>query len=1165
MIMFKRFLTYFLSILLVSCGGDDAANNDVSGSQTISSPVATENYSQLLLTDDNSTVLLADSVRDPQGLPLSLVSVMPVTEGCDAPQVNLTPGALSFSVTKTSPSVCFYQYTVKNTSDDGAEEKESSSYSYVLVSETKTSAVLTPISVVTTLDAGEISIDVKAELGAGYPEGYTLDTSLLLGNGTAVISDELNGLLTYTPDSISKGINRIIYSLKAPDGSDVKVGYIDVAVSGSGNTMPTAKDFAGPEDVALNDTITVNVSEYIDDVDKDDLQLTDAYAFNATVSATDPTSVTNQSFNFQASEPGRYDVSYYVYDHRNGYAVGTVRITVAGAKTAWDDIVLEDGERYTAPWDQNGADAYHIPYQSLVPEIIEGTDYRIPLFDFSTAGSLCQIRGMQLPSLAQLNKLYETVGDVSIEEHWPVADAYWTQEKVGVDLSTNDQTELADTDTSIVTCVYPGTLSVGVTTDNALVASAMDSEDYDEIEAKVTDVTGVGLSDKPIYVYSADENLLISPSNRLTDDDGLANFKIRSSEPGSFNITVKYLLETVEQTLTFIKDTISSYYTDPSEVTLDVGDSSKINAMAKYASGGDAKDLSGESTWAIVSGDSSIITLDDRGNIEGKGEGTATVKASYKEEGSGDGMTPWESTTIVTVNKAIRELERVELDPGDVIMDRGDGKKFTVHYYFTNGEESVGGESLTSDEKAQYKISDWTYSSYVLYLNPSQKTDFSAYAYANASGETTLKATLVNGVETSVVVKVRSSEPTPTSITVSPETKTLGVDKTFNFEAKAHYGDGTSKFITTSANWTSNNSTVAAVVKNTGATTGKSVGEATITATYKGLSDTAAVTVTNSTPTLKSLTIEPNKLTIAAGETGELKAMAHYDSGPSVDVSSEASWVASGGHITIDGGTVTAVSKADDQPVMATFGGKDAYAQVTVTGGGTVYESLTITPDPAIVYPATGTVALTVMAPMLQLVNPSEITWIISDPSMLKVQSTDSSKTTFRGLGKEGFVFVTALAGGSEQTALIETTNGDKYEKAYYKCFHRNASGASGVRLCDGSVSLHYGSGTKVWVTVVPYYKTSSGKETRIPADEVYWQWTDYRGEDLTEQGFVTLDYHDPTASHAGLEGYPTISQTKKGSVDSGWLKSYTLSPGGHKWFIGGNDEPIVLNTRLDD
>lgn len=709
----KKHILVIFSILAITACNDSGnsnkePNNSVPKETAVEPPVATENYSQILLSDKDSTVSLAHNISDPQGYPVTLTSVVPLSEQCAQPE-NIDHDALSFKTAQHSPSVCFYQYTVQNKPKDGQQPRTKSSYSYVLASETKTSSVSSPISATLTVNSERV-VDLKKELGAEFPEDYLLvPPVLVVGSGAATVTND--GKITYV-SSDDKGISRVVYSLESSDSSDVKVGYIDMAVSGEGNTMPEADNIEGPEDVVTNSKITIDVKDSIRDADDDTLQLTDVYVFNATAHVTNPDDVNNTSFDFEASEPGRYDVSYYIYGHRNGYAIGMVRITV-GLDMAWDDITLGDGEFYTAPWDTRWADSYGLPYQSSETETINGNDYSIAEFNYDTSKTLCSLRGMMLPSLAQLQKLYAAHGNVGETDNWPTVTQYWTSDSdeyghTAYSLSNGESTTATETEVKLVTCVYAGELK----TETSESTTAYTTEDlspepgyYHTIDASLTGISGDPIPGEQIYLSSSSPNLSITPTNAQTNSEGSASFQISSQSAGSFDVAVKYLTQTVTSTFRYIYNAITEFDLKPDSLegsySMVPAETKSLVATAYYDS--ESSDVTNDVSFNVTTLDSSggdVVEVDAHGKLTALATGTASVKASYDEYDSGGNFVKtWPDDVGV---KVTREFDHVELSPTSTEIPIGKTQTFALMYCFTDST-CTDEAGLSTEEKARYK------------------------------------------------------------------------------------------------------------------------------------------------------------------------------------------------------------------------------------------------------------------------------------------------------------------------------------------------------------------------------------------------------------------------------------------------------------------------------
>jgi len=89
--------------------------------------------------------------------------------------------------------------------------------------------------------------------------------------------------------------------------------------------------------------------------------------------------------------------------------------------------------------------------------------------------------------------------------------------------------------------------------------------------------------------------------------------------------------------------------------------------------------------------------------------------------------------------------------------------------------------------------------------------------------------------------------PTLVSIQVTPPSATIGVGQTQQFNATAHYSDGSTQDITSACSWSSSNPWVVSI-DTAGLATSKATGTVTITATKDDVSGTATLTVTDESP-----------------------------------------------------------------------------------------------------------------------------------------------------------------------------------------------------------------------------------------------------------------------------------------------------------------------------
>lgn len=807
---YRVFLLLTLSFLLSACGGGDSDSSDGGSAPAtveVLAPQARDSYDQLLTANQpnaNNDVSLRGRVSDPQGLALRLLSVQPLTSQCQPPLVNSE--ALSFRVDNGSADACTYAYTIENVPTNGATPKRTQATSYVVISATSSPAML-PIFSNTAAVNETIVIDLASELGGYFPAGFTLQPEVIvLGSGTTV-ADPASNTISYTAAAVP-GITRLVYSYLSADGTEVRAGTIDVSVSKAADGMPQAENFPGPEDVLPGAVVTVDVKDHISDPDGDPLQLTDAYAFDATVSATDATSLTNTHFDFVADKPGSYDVSYYVTDHNGGYAIGVVRITVK-AKSLWSDIILSDGSRYTAPWDKNLADGLGIPYQDFYEETNTTGTYQVALFNYNMALIQCAARGMALPTIADLNKLHAEKPDLSGSDNWPVGRSYWTGEALDnsnkgqvYDLVSGSNTLMPIMTPAGVSCVYSGMLAeLETTVDNQYVSDSPTSNTHDKVAALVKAGDGSPLPSKNVYFYSSDANLSFSQKQVMTDADGKAIVTVDSPVAGTFTVYANYLTQTLNTAVTFIDNLVSNLsITGPNEVRM--GQSINLSASATYDSE-DVVDVSEQANWTSSVPATATVSS---GVVTGVTPGSVDISASFS--GADAAVHP------VTVFSGLSSLV---VTPENATLDVGDNQALNAMAYYDDGES----EDVTA-------AANWSSS------NGTVASVDDGIVTAKASGSATIQASYTDSYDinqvASATITVIVPGPTITGLQVTPESATVAIGLTKQFKAIAQKSDNSTLDVTQNAalNWASSNTGVATITG--GKVTGKSAGTTTITA-----------------------------------------------------------------------------------------------------------------------------------------------------------------------------------------------------------------------------------------------------------------------------------------------------------------------------------------------
>jgi hypothetical protein len=155
-----------------------------------------------------------------------------------------------------------------------------------------------------------------------------------------------------------------------------------------------------------------------------------------------------------------------------------------------------------------------------------------------------------------------------------------------------------------------------------------------------------------------------------------------------------------------------------------------------------------------------------------------------------------------------------------------------------------------------------------------------------------------------------ATSPTVQSIALSPAKQSIAAGASQQFTATATYTDGTTKDVTSTAQWASSNTAIA-TVSSSGLVTAAAAGQVTITAAMSGHTGSAIASVN---PALKSLVISPGTYTGAPGGTVQLSATGNYSDGSTSDLTSSVTWSSSAASVATvnSAGLVTFVAAGND-------------------------------------------------------------------------------------------------------------------------------------------------------------------------------------------------------------------------------------------------------------
>ncbi len=336
----------------------------------------------------------------------------------------------------------------------------------------------------------------------------------------------------------------------------------------------------------------------------------------------------------------------------------------------------------------------------------------------------------------------------------------------------------------------------------------------------------------------------------------------------------------------------------PASASVAMGTSQQYTAIAVY-SDATKQDVTATATWSVAP--AGVGTIDAAGHFAGLAAGAGTISAAF---GGITGSAP------VAVTAAT--LQALSLTPSADSGPVGIPVPFTAMGIF-------------SDSTQQDLTSAVTWSS----SDPTRATITTAGVLSPvAPGMVTVTASS-NGVTASTTYTVTTA--VLNGFDVVPGTVLIAQGTTATLQATGYYDDGTSYDVTPYATWSSSSPTVG--VAN-GVVTGVSVGTATVTGTFGGMSDTATVTVTAFT--LQSIAVAPASVALHVGLSQQLAATGTFSDGSTQDLTTLVAWVssnASAASVSNDPGSAGLVSAIapGSATVTAMIGAFQATASVEVS------------------------------------------------------------------------------------------------------------------------------------------------------------------------------------------------------------------------------------------
>jgi trimeric autotransporter adhesin len=180
-----------------------------------------------------------------------------------------------------------------------------------------------------------------------------------------------------------------------------------------------------------------------------------------------------------------------------------------------------------------------------------------------------------------------------------------------------------------------------------------------------------------------------------------------------------------------------------------------------------------------------------------------------------------------------------------------------------------------------------------------------------------------------------NNSPHLTSIQVTPAAPSIAAGLTQQFKATGMYSNSTTQDLTSTATWSSSNTSVATVASGGLATTKTAGGPVTISATQSGVSGSAMLQVT--APALVSIAVTPGTDTIPVGTFLQFAATGTYTDGSTQNLTSTATWSSSPSNVaSLSSGGLATAATIGSTTVTATSGSVSGNTSLIVAANSLV-------------------------------------------------------------------------------------------------------------------------------------------------------------------------------------------------------------------------------------
>ena len=397
---------------------------------------------------------------------------------------------------------------------------------------------------------------------------------------------------------------------------------------------------------------------------------------------------------------------------------------------------------------------------------------------------------------------------------------------------------------------------------------------------------------------------------------------VTSKTLGTTQITATFDGKSDSTTLTVTAPVLQSIAVSSKNGATSLPTMSKLGFTASGTySNGVVADVTSQVTWSSDS--STLATIDTTGTVTALSPGTATITATL---GTIAGSAPLKATGGT--------LSSFTLSPATVSLVKNFGTFVTATGSFSNGTSRDISRVLSWRPADASFVNVSSSSINSTWLKPLKATTTTSGIVITA----TAPATAESAKTATTNVTVTDLTASLNTVTLSPGTVGVVAGAGSRLSLAANF-NGSGQDVTAVATWSSSDTSKVTVENGVvfgGRITGVTAGNATVTASYGGKSDTSTIRVT--APVIQSLTIS-GPSSIVAGNKFAYSATVLYGDGSQINVTdlTSCSW-------SVDKANVAVLATALSQPgqfvavdvgtatITATFGGLTKTAAITVTG-----------------------------------------------------------------------------------------------------------------------------------------------------------------------------------------------------------------------------------------